>query len=288
VNGQTGSRAFPIEDFVQSLTAQLDRAQDALALKVRTGRPLTFAIKDLSIDLQVFWEADRAGRVLVRHAGPNEEGASTVHLAFTTITRSMVEENTISLALDEDPRRLDELAGKQFNDEDRHRLEMVGVRTVGQLKRLSQGTDPKSVETFAGIPVMRLRAALEQAARPNLTGVEAVARGDRKLLKIRGVNLSADQPPEVMLSGEPVEVLEASDQELLVRPMSHHQEGQVEVRIGTASALGFYELPGAATRGTGGNGGHGEPPGTAPRLAGNGAHGESTGAVDASGNGAER
>jgi hypothetical protein len=243
MNGAAPTQAFPIEDFVQSLTAQLDRAQDALALKVRTGRPLTFAIKDLSIDLQVFWEADRAGRVLVRHAGPNEEGASKVHLAFTTITRSMVEENTISVALDEDPRRLDELGGKELDDEDRHRLEMVGVRTVGQLKRLSRATTPKSVETFVGIPVMRLRAALEQAARPNLTGAEPVARGDRRLLRLRGVNLASEGQPQVTLSGEPVEVIEASDEEILVRPMSHHREGQVEVRVAGASALGFYELP---------------------------------------------
>src|SRR6187200_809775 len=90
-------RGFLVEDFVQSLTAQLDRAQDALALKARTGRPLTFALKDLSIDLRVFWDTGRDGSLTLRHAGPNEEGASTVHLAFTTITRSMVEENTYSI-----------------------------------------------------------------------------------------------------------------------------------------------------------------------------------------------
>lgn len=245
MNGAKGSgRAFPVEEFVQSLTAQLDRAQDALALKVRTGRPLTFAIKDLSIDLRVFWETDAAGRVLVRHAGPNEEGASTVHLAFTTITRAMVEENTLSLALDEDPRGLQELPGTSNLDEhDRHRLEMVGVRTVGQLKRLSAATNPKSVETYLGIPVLRLRAALEQASRPTVLSTERVARGDRNLLRVRGANLSADAKPEVFLSGEPVEVLEASDGELLVRPLSHHHEGQLEVLVGGARATGFYELP---------------------------------------------
>jgi hypothetical protein len=243
VNGHaTGS--FPIEDFVQSLTAQLDRAQDALALKVRTGRPLTFAIKDLSIDLRVFWEADRSGRVLARHAGPNEEGASTVHLMFTTITRSMVEENTISLALDEDPRSLDELAGRDFDEADRHRLAMVGVRTVGQLRRLSEATDPKSVETFIGVPVMRLRAALEAAAQPTLTDVQPVRRGDRRFLRVRGANLAADTPPEVMLSGEPVEVVEANDRELIVRPMGHHYEGPIEVHVAGATAKGFYALPG--------------------------------------------
>jgi hypothetical protein len=245
VNGaKSNGRAFPVEEFVQSLTAQLDRAQDALALKVRTGRPLTFAIKDLTIDLRVFWETDSAGRVMVRHAGPNEEGASTVHLAFTTITRSMIEENTLSLALDEDPRGLQELPGSSnLDDQDRHRLEMVGVRTVGDLKRLSAATNPKSVETYLGIPVLRLRAALEQASRPTVMSTERVTRGDRSLLRVRGANLSADSKPEVFLSGEPVEVLEASEGELLVRPMSHHSEGQLEVVVGGARATGFYELP---------------------------------------------
>jgi hypothetical protein len=243
VNGAHPSAAFPIEDFVQSLTAQLDRAQDALALKVRAGRPLTFAIKDLSIDLRVFWEADRAGRVLVRHAGANEEGASTVHLMFTSITRSMVEENTISMGLDEDPRGIDELYGQDFDEGDRHRLEMVGVRTVGQLRRLSDSTDAKSVETFIGVPVMRLRAALEAAARPTLTDVQPVRRGDRRLLRVRGANLSSDAPPEVTMSGEPVEVVEANDHELIVRPMGHHVEGPIEVNVSGATAKGFYALP---------------------------------------------
>lgn len=245
MNGKLGAlRAFPIEDFVQSLTAQLDRAQDALALKVRTGRPLTFAIKDLNIDLQVFWETDQAGRVMVRHAAPNEQGASTVHLSFTTITRAMVEENTLSLALDEDPRGLDELKGQQSLDAgDRHRLEMLGVRTVGQLKRLSAETSPKSVETFIGIPIMRLQAALQQASKPAVIGTDVVPHGNRRLLRIHGANLSAEGMPEVLLSGEPVEVLEASDNHLLVRPMSHHQEGQLEVRLGDARATGFYEMP---------------------------------------------
>ena len=126
------SHAFPVEQFVQTLSMQLDRAQDALALKASTGRPLTFALKDVSIDLKVFWEVQRDGRLLIRHAAPNEAGASNVHLSLATVTRAMVEENTISFAQDEDPRSLQELGGPDMlGDEDRHQLELVGVRTVG-------------------------------------------------------------------------------------------------------------------------------------------------------------
>jgi hypothetical protein len=244
VNAQAprGGRAFPVEEFVQALSAQLDRAQDALALKARTGRPLTFAIKDLSIDLRVFWESDPSGRVLVRHAGPNEDGASTVHLNFTTITREMVEENTFSMGMDEDARGLQDLGSAGFSEQDQRRLEMIGVRTVGQLRRLSAGTDPKQVETYAGIPALRLQAALVQAARPTVTSVEPVRRDGRQLLRVRGANLEMSEGLEVRLSGEPVEVLEASPTSLLVRPMSHHREGRVEVTVGGALATGFYDL----------------------------------------------
>src|SRR5262245_6232536 len=235
-------RSFPMEDFVQALTAQLDRAQDALALKARTGRPLTFALKDLSLDLRVFCESDQTGRVLWRHASPNEEAASTVRLTFTSITKSMVEENTVSLSTEEDPRALASLGGGEvLRPEDREKLDLVGVRTVGQLRRLSSGADPKSVETYLGIPVMRLQAALQQASKPAITGNEIIRQGPRRLLKVRGVNLSDGETPEVRLSGEPVEVLESSPGELLVRPLAHHLEGQIEVFVTGERATGFYD-----------------------------------------------
>ena len=233
---------FSVEEFVQSLTAQLDRAQDALAIKAKTGRPLTFALKDLSVDLQVFWEAPQ-GQLRLRHANPNEEGASTVHLSFTTITRAMAEENSLSLGLDEDPRSLSEITDGTLGEEEKRQLEMVGVRTVGQFKKLSQNTDPKQVEAYLGIPVNRLRMALERSARPAVIAQEAIkGPDDRPLLRIRGANLGKSQKPRVLLSGEAVEVLEASDTELLVRPMQHHREGPMTVDVDGQQAEGFYHL----------------------------------------------
>jgi hypothetical protein len=235
--------AFPVEEFVQALSAQLDRAQDTLALKARTGRPLTFALKDMAVELKVFWEVQN-GRLLMRHMVPGEEGASTVRFTFTTITRAMVEENTFAVGMDDDGRRLEEVApGDPLADEDRRKLELAGVRTVGQLKRMSQGADPKQVGTLLDIPVNRLERLLRQSAQPMVSRTEAVggARG-RKLLRIRGANLSAADPPEVRLNGERVEVMEARPNELLVRPMSHHREGELEIRVGEARAQGFYDL----------------------------------------------
>ena len=239
-------RSYPVEDFLQALTAQLDSAQDVLAVKVRAGRPLTWALKDLTLDLKVFLEVDPgSGKVLIRSAGPTETGASTLHVNLTTITRAMVEENTRSLHADSDPRPIGELGTAANLDEtDQRRLEWLGIRTIGQLQQLSRDAPPTAVESMVGIPMMRLRSALEAAARPAVTHVQPVRRPDgSRVLRVLGANLSDGVHPEVRLAGDPVEVLHAAPQELVVRPADHHTDGTVEVITAGQRATGFFRLP---------------------------------------------
>jgi hypothetical protein len=242
MNGvRAAGRAYPVDEFLQALTAQLDRAQDALALKVRgTERPLTWALKDLAIELRVFVEVTDQGKVIWRNAGPGEDGASTVHLSLTTITRPMVEENSFQIERDHDPRSLQQITQAASLDQDEQRkLEWMGVRTVGQLRKL----DPIAVEAIAGIPVTRLQAALEAASRPAVTSHEVVERGGRTLLAIRGANLADGAAPEVRLAGAPVEVLEFRPDRVLVRPGAQHTEGLIEVVSRHGRATGFFRLP---------------------------------------------
>ncbi len=242
-----GSRAYPVDEFLQALTAQLDRAQDALALKVTgTQRPLTWALKDLAIDLRVFIEVTDQGRVTWRSAGPGEDGASTVHLSLTTITRPMVEENSFQIHEDQDPRGITQITAEASLDPDEQRkLEWMGVRTVGQLRNL----DPVAVEAIVGIPVARLQAALAAAARPAVASQQVVQRGERTFLALHGANLTDGSPPEVRLAGSPVEVVEWKPNRLLVRPQAHHVDGPLEVRTGSGVARGFFDLgPGRSSQ----------------------------------------
>lgn len=237
----SGGNGMEVTQFLQALAHQLDLAQDGLRLKVLTGRPLTWALKDLEIDLKVFIELDNKGVMRWRTAGPNEQGASTVRLSFTTITREMVEENTFAYELEDDPRSIDEL-GKDLSPEARRSLEMAGVRTVGQYKRLAR-SQPDAIQMHTGIPVLDLQAALIRSSRPTVRGHEVVERGGEEMVRIQGANLYDGVTPEVRLAGEPVEVVEASPQALLVRPLSHHVEGPVEVHLSGERATGFFRLP---------------------------------------------
>jgi hypothetical protein len=245
-------RGYPFEEFLQALTAQLDRAQDALALKVTgTDRPLTWALKDLSIDLRAFVHIDPdTGTVLIQSAGPNEDGASTLHINLTTITRPMVEENALTFRADADPRPVRDISSAADLDAAHQRkLDWMGIRTVGQLKQL----DPSTVQAVMGIPIGRLQAALEAAARPAVTGTEVVSRPGGPLLRIQGANLSDVGGTEVKLRGEHVEVLEATPRQLLVRPLAHHAgaEGPVEVLVKGERATGYFRMNGASTSGAG-------------------------------------
>jgi len=249
-NGRSPARPVPVDEFVQAIGAQLDRAQDALALKVSGGnRPLTWALKDLDIELRVFVEFDDRGRMMLRTAGPNETEASSLHFTFTTITRPMVEENSYQYERESDPRSLDDIKGSgDMDSETQRKLDLLGVRTVGQLKQL----DPMAVQAVIGIPATKLQAALAASSRPTVTGQEVVPRSDgTRLLRIRGANLYSGVIPEVRLAGHPVEVIEAHPHMVLVRPLAVHDEGQIEVFTDGQRATGWFRLGSTHASGSG-------------------------------------
>ena len=225
---------MPIEQFIQALTSQLDRAQDALRLKA-VSRPLTFAVKDLTLDLRSHLEI--VGSVVrIRPAGPNDAEASTIHLSLTTITRPMIEENTVQFSAADEP-SLKEVLGDDISEDDERRLEWAGVHTVSQLREVQQRNGEETLQKYTQLPVGRLRAALMRAAQPRVTRIMSEhldngnGNGSAPLLRIRGLNLMRDRQPEVRIGGEKVPVLQANERELLVAPLAHQMSGTLAVEI---------------------------------------------------------
>jgi hypothetical protein len=142
----------PFDLFIQALTEQLDKAQASMALKARVGKlPLTFAVKDVSLDLRAFVQMVDDD-VYLRPAGQGDAGASTVKLALTTITRSMVEENAMNFAAEDPKFSLREALGDHISEDDQRRLERIGVRSVGQLNELRQAAGADVEARLARMP----------------------------------------------------------------------------------------------------------------------------------------
>jgi hypothetical protein len=233
----------PIEDFVQALQAQLDRAQRAMHVKARNlNLPLTFALKDLAIDLRTHVDVVR-NQVRVRPAGPGDHDTSILHLTLTTVTRPMIEEN--AMALDASEERIDEV--QDIPEEDRRKLEWAGLQTVRQLKQLHDEAGEETIGRIANLPVERLRKALQKMAQPMVSRVEPEESEDpaQKFLRIRGANLMRGRVPKVQIEGEPVRILQANDRELLLAPAPHQLAGvlTIETEADHATQAGFDLRP---------------------------------------------
>jgi hypothetical protein len=158
---------LPIEVFIHALTSQLDRAQAAMAMKARAGLPLTFAVRDLTLDLRAHLEV--VGSVVhLRPAAPDERDASTLHLSLTTITAPMIEENTQRFTPGEPSLR--EVLPDASDDEIR-RLEWAGIQTPSQLLELERTSGEDAIVRVAQVPAAKLRDALRRATRPRVRQV---------------------------------------------------------------------------------------------------------------------
>ena len=230
----------PFDVFIQSLTEQLDKAQAAMALKARVAKlPLTFAVKDVSLDLRAFVQVVDDD-VYVRPSSPGDTEASTIKLTLTTITRSMVEENAVDFKAEEPQFTLREALKDQLSDEDQRRLERIGVRTVEQLSELRKTAGTDVVARLARMPVNRLQQALLAAAAPRVTHVEEPAgdngigagpgRGARVHLHAPG--LRAGRIPFVRAAGSDVPVVESHDGRLVLAPHATQLGLDAEIDFG--------------------------------------------------------
>jgi hypothetical protein len=235
---------LPIEAFVQALTTQLDRAQEAMAVKARIRKlPLTFAVKDVTLELRA--HVDFSGSaVRIRPAGPGDGDASVLHLSLTTITEPMINENTrITAPRPGDP-SLKELLGDEITEDEQRRLEWAGVQSVSQLRELERTAGEAVLERVSQLPVDRLRAALARAARPAVRQVITVPPnpgGERgqPVLRIRGDNLMRERPPVVSIRGQRLPVLEATESELVVGPLVQQLGGTLVVETDAGERAEF-------------------------------------------------
>jgi hypothetical protein len=257
-----GDSGFLVEEFIDAITTQLDRVQDTLRLKA-VNRPLTYALKDLQLDLKVFIDMDNQGHVRFRSAGANDAGASVVHFGFTTITKPMIEENTISMTATRSA-SLDELGLKP---EEQRRLERMGVSNLAQLQKLGSSAGVGTVARLTDVPLDRIRQALQKGApavhsvqpapksplgtKPGSKPSPAFVQPKTPMLRLPsgsqrmtlfGKNLmDEDAPPRITLNDEPLAVREHDHDRIVVELPESARTGTLALALGDGEPI-HYEL----------------------------------------------
>jgi hypothetical protein len=228
-------QGVPFDLFIQALTEQLDKAQASMAIKSRVGKlPLTFAVKDVSIDLRAFVQIVDDD-IYLRPAGPGEAEASTIKLALTTITKSMVEENAVDFAAEDPQFNLKEALGDRISDSEQRQLERIGVRTIGQLNELKRTAGADVIARLSRMPVNRLQQALMQAAAPRVTRIDAALPGRDSggpRVQLSAPGLRAGRLPLVRAAGAAVPVIAAADGQVMLAPLAMQLGCDAEVDFG--------------------------------------------------------
>jgi hypothetical protein len=272
-----GDATFLVEDFVEAIALQLDRVQDALAIKAEV-RPLTYALKDFALQLHVFVELDDQGQVRFRNSGPNEAGSSVVSMDFTTITTPMIRENTISLAQARGPT----LQEAGLSPREQLQLGRIGVRTLRQLQQLGAVTGQRNIARLAGLPVDRIQQAIMQGrpqvikvqpqpspspadgggadrpvevgpavrVSPPMAGEPRVAIGDLPSrlqpgppgarFVIQGLNLLEDGMPAVRLNDRPLAIAQADDDALTIHVPPGSSSGELQIELPSGETLAYH------------------------------------------------
>ncbi len=215
--------AWNLEAFLNSMIYELDRANQALAVK-QDNVKLTYTVQDLSVTLQVFPQYD-GDRVRFLTAQPGEEGASAMTFKLGSIRDTQIKEITRRPPTRDDV-PLDDV---ELPEEERKALKHLGINTAEELRRtveekrvdIEQVTDRRvSYRNLAEI-LNRSRRQGIQAPRVRSVNLSAPAyETGEALLSVHGENLRVDPEdgdeqgvfPFALLDGAPLQVVKASSE----------------------------------------------------------------------------
>lgn len=125
---------WQLADMVDAIAAEIDRAEDTLALK-SYARGMSFSMKTLSLELEVSVRRDARGHVQFRTADPNSTSATTLKLDFAQLLKSQLGDDRRKLEQDIDRRPLDALG---LTPEEVRALNAISIYSIDDLHRYTQ------------------------------------------------------------------------------------------------------------------------------------------------------
>ena len=237
--------AWNLEAFLNSLIYELDKAQDTLSVK-GLNRKLTYTVKDMEIELQLFPEFD-GDRVRFTTARPGETGASKVAFQLGSIRDNQIREITRKLP-SHDEIDLDDI---DIPEPERQALKKLGIRSTEDLKHTVErrNVDLEKV-TNNRVNYSNLANLINRARRrkraPRVSRASLSEEQGKTVLTLDGENLAL--PPDALaledeelvmeqswmafpaaaLNDEALTVIAASDRQLKLEVLPNQLQGQAK------------------------------------------------------------
>ena len=208
------NQEWQLSDFVDAIAAEVDRAEDTLSLK-SYARGVTFALKQLNLELEVKVRRDPTGRILFRTTNPDEASATVLKLDLAQMLQSQL--HGIRKPLEDDTHGRDLRTLPEITDSDIAGLNTIAIYTVDDLERYTQSPAMiAEVSRKSGVSDAKLRKWLHL---PYIAELKPASGAPGSQVMIEGGNFgpAADPTATFLFQGQPARVLSWSDSRILVQ-----------------------------------------------------------------------
>lgn len=218
------NKSWQLEDFIDSLVYELDKARETLSIKGLSS-PLTYAVKDVSMELHVFPEYNGKDVRFVT-AGSGESGSSKISLSLGSITDRQIRE-TAKKPIEADDIALDEI--EEIDPETKLQLNRMGIRSAKEVEKIQNQNIKvsKPVTTGEGgssgsIDFKKLAGLINKAQRgqnpPKVFAAQLANVQGKNVLAIKGENLvikNSDQL-KAMLNSKEARIIQAGANQIVL------------------------------------------------------------------------
>jgi hypothetical protein len=238
----TSNTYWNLETFLDSMIVELDKARDTLALKA-INKPLTYAVKDIALDLQLFPSFD-GDKVKFITAQPGQAGASRVSIQLGSITDQQVRE-TSRLPTANDV-TIDSIEG--LDEDTKKNLKKIGVNSVKDVEKIEKKNVALDKTGAVNTNYRNLTAMIEKARRakipPAVSKISVSKSIDGPVLELTGKNLSVARKykPVVVINDQLAEVLQHKADKLVIQMSAGQLKKDVNEVVVTLDPFAIFRM----------------------------------------------
>ncbi|MEL6865621.1 MAG: hypothetical protein AAFP19_14435 [Bacteroidota bacterium] len=202
------NQSWNLETFLDSLIVELDKARETLAVKA-INKPLTYAVKDLNLEMQLFPSFD-GRKVQFVTARPGQTGASKIAIQLGSITDQQIRKTT------KEPISKDDLSLEvieEIDEDTKSNLRKIGVTSVKDLAEIERKNVDLEKASHQKVSYKHLAGLLQKARRsqfpPQVSKASFSKSQGQVNLLVEGKNLAVDKTyvPVAIFNDQLVEIL---------------------------------------------------------------------------------
>lgn len=210
------NKEWSLESFIDSLVVELDKAREILAVKA-INRPLTYTVKDVGLDLNLFPTYD-GDEVRFVTAQPGQTGASKLSIQLGSITDQQIRQTS------KEPITRDNISieAMDIDPETKKGLRKIGVSSVRDLEKIEKKNVDLEKMSSKKVNYKNLADVINKSKRgslpPSVSKVSLSLDKDHPVLVVEGKNLHVDDkfPPVAVVNNQLAKILSSDAKELQI------------------------------------------------------------------------